>query len=139
MFDCEALARELEKYNDLDYVYLDGYGVIDASEIEVITINREDFYKIGNELISVNLEEPLYIGALLDEFYDIKFEIEDDEITSVSVCLGVGGPSIWVDTKEKAVLSYWWGSTGRAPLSDSVCNAIIDWADAWRFLADSEN
>jgi hypothetical protein len=46
-----------------------------------------------------------------------------------------GGPNIYIDTAEKAVLLYWWTDRARYYLSSDAVDAVDDWArENWEFL-----
>jgi hypothetical protein len=42
--------------------------------------------------------------------------------------IACGGPNIYIDTAEKAVLLYWWTDRARYYLSSDVVDQVDDWA-----------
>lgn len=78
-------------------------GVIEESELETVSIY--DYFE--------------------GDIYDIEYRIGSDrEYRSVSIMVACGGPNIYIDTKRKAVLLYWWTDFAEYPLTSSTCEAI---------------
>lgn len=86
---CKRIADEIEAYHD-GRAYLDGEG--DA----VITDDPQDDW------------EHLSLRDWLDDALDIEVTAGiDGEYRGASVCVGFGGPNIYVDTRRECVELYW--------------------------------
>ena len=78
----------------------------------------------GEEFDESDLEA-VSMGDYFNDVYDIEYRV-DAEKNYRSVCLMVacGGPNIYIDTAERAVLLYWWGESARYNLLSSTAEAI---------------
>lgn len=62
---------------------------------------------------------------LADNVYNVELRVDPDRrLRSVEYMLAGGGPNIYLDTKERAILGYWGGDTARYMLDRDVCDAI---------------
>lgn len=55
--------------------------------------------------------QPQAFDALqwLEGVLDIEYRVSSDgEYKSAEVLIGFGGPNVWIDTKEQAVVCAWW-------------------------------
>lgn len=79
-----------------------------------------------SENIEENELEAVSIYDFFDsDIYDIEYRIGSDrQYRSVSIMVACGGPNIYIDTKRKAVLLYWWSDFAEYPLTSSTCEAI---------------
>ena len=74
------------------------------------------------------------IMYLLDDDLGVKIvtSLDGQSMYSCEICMGWGGPSIYVDTKEKAVVGYWGFSKVEYPLDSETCATINDAIDDYR-------
>jgi len=56
---------------------------------------------------------------------DITYRVgQNKKFLNGEICVGSGGPSIYIDTHEEAVCGYWGGDTYKACLSKSAVEAV---------------
>ena len=100
--DYEAGEHENES-GDICYICPSCSEEIEESEIEAVSIY--DYFDT--------------------DIYDIEYRIGSDrQYRSVRIMVACGGPNIYIDTKTKAVLLYWWNESAEYPLSNEACNNI---------------
>ena len=75
--------------------------------------------------------EQLSLYDYFEDVLDIEYRVDSDRktIRSVSLMVTCGGPNIYIDTAEKAVLLYWWTDKARYYLSSDVCDQINEWGE----------
>ena len=57
----------------------------------------------------------------LQDMLDINYTINADmSYKSCRVCVGFGGPSLYINTSNNMVEGYWWGTTVKVPFTDSM-------------------
>lgn len=101
---CEIIEWDNDQYNDDETTYICPCcnHAVDESELEPFTL-----YDYFNDV------------------FDIEYRIgSDKEFRSVQIMVACGGPNIYVDTAEKAVLLYWWADKARYYISDEAAEAI---------------
>lgn len=83
----------------------------------------------GEEFDESDLEA-LSLYDYFEDVLDIEYRVESDRVTirSVSLMVSCGGPNIYIDTAEKAVILYWWTDRAEYPLSYDVCEEINEYA-----------
>ena len=78
--------------------------------------------------VSEELDRAYERGELMeyfDDVLDIKFIVTPPrQLYGVELAVTLGGPNVYVDTRERAVLGYWGGEQERYPLHDDVCYEI---------------
>lgn len=73
--------------------------------------------------------EQLSLYDYFSDCLDIEYRCGSDrEYRSAQIMVACGGPNIYIDTAEKAVLLYWWTDRARYYLSSDACEAVDDWA-----------
>lgn len=80
-----------------------------------------------------NYAEEVTIGQyLFDDCFDIEVTRKGfdprGEVSGVKVCIGLGGPNVYVDTNDCKVKLYWWGDYGEWPIYPDVARAIDEYA-----------
>ena len=74
-----------------------------------------------------------YFADALDTEYTIDIKLR---YRSARIAVTLGGPNIYIDTAEKAVIGYWGGDTVEAPLpwelSDAIDEAMEEYYNAAR-------
>lgn len=74
--------------------------------------------------------EDLNIYDYFDDFLDIDYTVNRyKEYQSASICIGFGGPNIFIDTAEAEVQLYWGSTRERYPIHYSTRDAIDEWAE----------
>lgn len=124
---CVYIAETLEAIaNDDLYLYdgefytsaaLEGSGVdIDSDEVQPATI---------------------YDYLTDDGIYNLEFRMHNKhDVKSVSVMVACGGPNIYIDTGSGYVELYWWGTTDKVGISNTVCDIVNEWAqELWENMA----
>ena len=124
---CKRIAEELEAYCDgIRYRCPDCGEVVELSE-DVgekfkcpgcgETNDKDDFEQLG-------------IYDYFDDILDIDFIVNRyKEYKACSVCVGFGGPNIFIDTWERAVCLYWGGTQARYSLLSDTIDEIDEWAE----------
>lgn len=129
---CKSIADTLELYTDGN-----GYKCphcervhtfSEYEETEHENENGETCYNCpncGGEIVENDLESVSIYDYFDGDIYDIEYRIGSDrQYRSVSLMVACGGPNIYIDTKRKAVLLYWWTDFAEYPLTSSTCEAI---------------
>lgn len=122
---CKHIANVLEAYADGRMYRCPECG----AEIEDNTL----FCECGAEVDLVNGEwEQLSVYDFFTDCFDIEYRVDSNkEYRSVSIMIACGGPNIYIDTAEKAVLLYWWTDRARYYLSSDTVNAVDEWAEEY--------
>lgn len=75
-----------------------------------------------------------YLSDALDIEYTVSGKGPDD-YKGVRITVAWGGPNIYLDTMEKAVLLYWWTDHAKYYLSNAAVDALDDWArEYWEVM-----
>ena len=83
---------------------------------------------IAQEINSRQEEGTLFESDYLENFLDVEIRCNlRKEINSVEVCIGFGGPNIFIDTAKRGVCGYWGGLEAFAPISGAACDDIDDY------------
>ena len=117
---CKHIADELDALTSYDCYKGPHCGeVFDHGDIEDTERETEDgevFYTCphcGADIEDVDLEEYSLCDYLGDAL-DIRYIIDSNrEYYAVRVAVTLGGPSVYIDTEEGAVLLYWGGESAR--------------------------
>jgi len=55
------------------------------------------------------------------EYYDVEYILDGQmNFKGADVMVAGGGPSLWINTKDKKVRGYWWGSRASWTYNDNV-------------------
>lgn len=126
---CKSIANDLDNY-------VDGFAMRcpECGKIVTRPHSAGDKYKCphcGN-VADIDDYEWCNVSDFLSDVYDIEYRCgSDKEYRSVRIMIACGGPNIYIDTAEKAVLLYWWTDSARYYLSDSAVNAVDEWAEEY--------
>lgn len=60
--------------------------------------------------------------AYLDDALDFEFIVASDCTTLLGarICVGFGGPSLWIDTRHNRVEGYWWSDRATESFADNM-------------------
>lgn len=76
--------------------------------------------------------EQMSLYDYFSDCLDIEYRCGSDrEYRSACIMVSCGGPNIYIDTAEKAVLLYWWTDRARYYLSSDAVDAVDDWAQEY--------
>lgn len=76
--------------------------------------------------------EQMSLYDYFSDCLDIEYRCGSDrEYRSVCIMVACGGPNIYIDTAEKAVLLYWWTDRARYYLSSDAVEAVDEWAEEY--------
>lgn len=133
---CKHIADELDAIaNGRKYKCLKCGEVFDIEDAEEIPqADGSIVYRCPEcgELIEEDEAEQETIFDYMDEVFDINFTVSsENEYIATCICVAWGGPSIYIDTNEKAVCLYWWGSKEKVYLTDEATKAVDDWAEEY--------
>lgn len=132
---CKRIAEELEEYADGNVYRCPECGrehtwdQIEASEHEDECGWAVYTCPDCGEEIREDAWEQLSLYDYFSDCLDIEYRCGSDrEYRSAQIMVACGGPNIYIDTAEKAVLLYWWTDRARYYLSSDACEAVDDWA-----------
>lgn len=126
---CKRIAKEVEAYA--------------AGNVYRCPDCREELYlpdDVGDKYLcprcgtvhDVNDLEQLSIYDYMEDILDVDFTISrTKEYRSCSVCVGLGGPNIYIETDSSYVKLYWGNSRAEYPLSYSARDEIDNWAEEY--------
>ena len=118
---CKAIADDLEKYYNGNV-----YRCLECGEI--ITKNDDgvlycDYCK--KEIEPDDADQLSLYDYFTEDIFDIEYSIGGDgEYRGVRLMVACGGPNIYIDTLEKAVMLYWWGERASYPIDYDVIEDI---------------
>lgn len=124
---CRTISDEIDGYVNGNYRICP-----DCGETVYISDSVGDKFKcyrcggINNPYYFENLSLFDYFENMLD----IEFIINSRrEFSATRICIAYGGPSIYIDTDERAVCLYWWSDSAKYYLRSDTVNAVNDWAE----------
>lgn len=126
---CKRVALELEAYTDGNV-----YRCPECNKIICLPDDVGDKYKCPDcgEVHDVDDLEQLGIYDYMDDILDVEFAVNSKkEFRSCSICVGFGGPSIYIDTGTGNVELYWWGHRASYALKSDTLDAVNDWAEEY--------
>lgn len=137
---CQRIAEELELYATGDAHKCPHCGAVhDFSDWEETEHDSDTcpIYTLytcphcGQEVDADDLEQ-LSIYDYFSDCLDIEYRCNSNrEYKSVSVMVTCGGPNVYIDTAERAVLLYWWTDRARYYLSSAAVDAVDAWAEEY--------
>lgn len=129
---CKRIAEDLEAYANGDY-----YRCPHCERVHLMTEYEETEHEnedgetcytcpnCGDEIVENELEACSVYDYFDGDIYDIEYCVGSDrKYRSVSIMVACGGPNIYIDTKRRAVLLYWWNESAEYPLTISTCDEI---------------
>lgn len=126
---CKAIAEELN-------AYVDGYfhKCPECDEAIEFPDGVGDKFKCphcGNVADTEDYEE-LTIYDYMDDILDIDFMVNRyKEYSSCSICIGWGGPNIYIDTDSVEIKLYWGNTRESYPIHYTTRDAIDEWAEEY--------
>lgn len=94
-----------------------------------------------NEVDDINekiddLNENGTLSSYFDDYLDVNYVVDSKrEYRSAIICIGWGGPNVYIDTEDAYVKLYWGNTQTKAPISykvrdaiDSIFEEIYSWA-----------
>lgn len=137
---CQRIAEELELYATGDAHKCPHCGAVFCFDDWEETEHDSDTCPVysqytcphcGQEVDADDLEQ-LSIYDYFSDCFDIEYRCGSDRsYRSVSIMVACGGPNIYIDTDEKAVLLYWWSDRARYYLSSAAVEAVDEWAEEY--------
>lgn len=126
---CKRIAKEIDAYSNGNvHKCPHCYEVIEIPE------SVGDKFKCPhcNEVSDIDDYEQLSIYDYLDDILDIDFIIDRyKNYKYCSICIGWGGPNIYIDTSDAYVKLYWGSTREQYPISYSSNDAIDVWAEEY--------
>lgn len=124
---CEAIAKELNAYAG-GYVH----KCPECGEVIDFPDGVGDKFKCPNCDYFDDVEEfeELSIYDYFDDFLDIDYTVNRyKEYQSASICIGWGGPNIYIDTNDAYVKLYWGSTREQYPIYYTTRDVIDEWAE----------
>lgn len=124
---CKAIAEEIDAYSEGNM-----YRCPDCGEIVEMPETVGDKFKCYHceEVNEVDAFEQLSIYDYLDDILDIDFTVNRyKEYQSCSICIGWGGPNIYIDTDDAYIKLYWGSTREQYPIRYSTRDDIDEWAE----------
>ena len=117
--ECKAIADDLKRIDDGGYCRPAKED--DGSDMGLWIDTPEEGVPEGYTEVTID--------DYFDENFGVRTTIDDSgEVFSTRVCVGWGGPNIYVDTGSGAVEMYWGSTRCCYPIPGSVSEMIDDWA-----------
>ena len=124
----DALYDALEDDEEIDVYNLEIDELLNEMEERGISPNETDIEDYND--LCEQLEEFESIGASnLQEYFEDCFDVEytidrSKELVGVCVWVAVGGPGIWVDTRDRSVKLAWGNERAEWGINIDTANAI---------------
>lgn len=126
---CERIAEEINAYHNGNM-----YRCPECGEIVEMTNDVGDKFRCYHchETNEVNDFEQLSIYDYLDDILDIDFTVNRyKEYQSCSICIGWGGPNIYIDTDDAYIKLYWGSTREQYPIRYETRDEIDEWAQEY--------
>lgn len=130
---CRRIAETLEAYAD-GYMYRcpecgEAIQIADLDDVLTETEDGETLYRLPCGCTVDTEPEQLGLYDYFEDVLDVEYRIESDRETlrSVSLMIAFGGPTIYIDTAENAVLLYWWNDHARYSFDSGISDYINEW------------
>lgn len=78
---------------------------------------------------ALDIEEAWQNGELMDYIDDNALDIEytissNMDFLGAEIAVALGGPSVYINTRDKRVEAYWGGDTGSYSLDSDLCDEL---------------
>lgn len=126
---CKHVANELDFFVDENYHICPYCG-----ETVYIPDTVGDKFKCPHcgTVDDIENYDALGLWDYMQDILDIDFIINSrKEYSACRICIAYGGPSIYIDTDEKAICLYWWGDSAKYYLRSDTVNAVDEWAEEY--------
>ena len=120
--------RELERQTasiatDLYNLYFDEEAYDAEHSDDGDNFDEDGYNENGEDRVSRHFQDVL----------DIEYHVgSDNEVRSVELLVGFGGPNLYIDTKYMQVKGYWASSTATAMIDNRVCAEIEEYFEQLR-------
>ena len=124
---CEAIAKELNAYAG-GYIH----KCPECGEVIEFPDGVGDKFKCPEcgHIDDVEEFEELTIYDYFSDFLDIDYTVNRyKEYQSASICIGWGGPNIYIDTADAYVKLYWGSTREHYPIYYHTRDVIDEWAE----------
>lgn len=124
---CQRLAEEVNAYADGNI-----YRCPECGEVVEMPDDVGEKFKCYHckEVAEVDQYERLSIYDYMDDILDIDFTVNRyKEYTSCSICIGWGGPNIYIDTADAYIKLYWGSTREQYPIRYETRDQIDEWAE----------
>lgn len=133
---CRHISDELDVYaQGRAYRCPECGEVVEIDDLDELETENEDgatVYRLPCGCETEYEPEQLTLYDYFEDALDIEYRCDGRrEYRSVSVMVACGGPNIYVDTDENAVLLYWWGDRARYSLGSDTAAAVDEWAQEY--------
>ena len=93
--------------------------------------NSEYVKSVADDLAKYYKQDNLF--EYFDDVLDVEYCVSSRrEYLGIKVWVTLGGPNVWIDTRNKQVKLAWWGEVADYYLPNDVCDAIDDiFAEHW--------
>ena len=126
---CKAIAEELDAYADGNM-----YKCPDCDEVVEMPDTVGDKFKCPHcgEVHDTEDFEQLSIYNYMEDILDIDFTVNRyKEYQSCSICVGWGGPNIYIETADSYVRLYWGSTQEQYPIRYETRDQIDEWAEEY--------
>lgn len=131
---CKRIAETLEAYANANGYKCPHCGEFhemnEYEETEHTNEDGETCYTCPNcgETIEENELDAVSLWDYFTDCYDIEYRIgSDKQLRSVCVMVACGGPNIYIDTAQKAVLLRWWTESAEYPIAYETAETINEY------------
>ncbi len=132
---CQRIAETLEAYAKGTMYRCPECGEeIEIEDRDDLTTENEDgetVYRLPCGCCTEYEPEQLSLYDYFEDVLDIEYRVEADRKTvrSVSLMVAFGGPNIYIDTAENAVMLYWYTDRARYSFDSWIGDEINAWAE----------
>lgn len=123
---CKRIAEELDEITDGNIYRCPHCGELIKWDDEQYNEDEARYTcpECGEEFDENELEA-VSMWDYFNDVFDIEYRVgSDKQYRSVCLMVACGGPNIYIDTAEKAVLLYWWTDRARYSLRSDTAEAI---------------
>ena len=130
---CQRIAEEVDAFAEGRV-----YKCPDCDEVVEMPEDVGDKFTcpVCGEVHDINDFEQLGVYDYLDDSLDIEYRIDrNKDYRSCEICVGYGGPNIYIDTADAYIKLYWGSTREQYPIKYETRDEIDDWArDMWGWL-----
>ena len=91
---------------------------------------RKDIQNIAEEINKLYEDGELFDSCYINDCLDIEYRCNArKEYRSCEICIGYGGPDIFIDTQDAYVKEYWGSCEVQYPIKYEVSDAIDDYME----------
>lgn len=126
---CQGIAEEINAYADGNI-----YRCPDCNEIIEMSDDVGEKFRCPycGETNDTGDFDQLSIYDYLDDILAIDFTVDrNKEYKSCEICIGWGGPNIYIDTDDAYVKLYWGNTSEKYPISYTASDEIDEWAEEY--------